>query len=75
MESVQRTVSEEEVAEPTVTPPGTLGAVVSGPPPEPVQDPPLSLQFAGAPVPEETQPKTAVAPGASVPLYSRFLKV
>src|SRR5689334_19824067 len=54
---------------------GTLGGVVSPgfcPPP---QGAPLSVQLTGEPEPEAMKPKVVLAPGARVPLYSRFLKV
>jgi hypothetical protein len=72
VEAFQWTVSEELVAEPTVTPAGTDGGVVSPPPPPPPppasQEAPLSLQLAGVADPEFTQPNVADAPGARLPL-------
>ena len=64
VEALHRTVREEPVAEPTVTPDGALGGVVSVPEP-PAQGPPLSLQPVGVPVPLDTQPKDVDAPGAN----------
>ena len=66
--------------------PGTLGAVVSGAPvvreaegdpdgPPPAHGLPLSLQYNGIPEPLATNPNVALAFGATVPLYSRFLNV
>jgi len=57
--------------------PGVLGGVVSPPPPPPpAQDPPLTVQLVGAPDPPLTRkPNEALAPGATVPLYSRFFAV
>jgi hypothetical protein len=54
------------VGSPTVRPPGTVGAWVSGAPPS--QATPLILQLSGAPWPAPLKPNAVVPPAGTEPL-------
>ncbi|SCE75375.1 hypothetical protein GA0070558_10566 [Micromonospora haikouensis] len=56
----------------TRSPPGVAGP--DGVPP-PVQEPPLTVQLVGSPVPATTKPNEVLAPGARVPFQDRLVKV